>query len=701
GSWGCRFLPPGAYKVRLRAGGGAAVDTSLEARLLASGSIFGTLGPLGAGARVWAQGPAAGLGQAAVADSSGAFRIYGLLAGSEYAVAASTEAFLSGRPVTLTTAAYGIAASLAGSDAGALAFSTPSLLRVSVALPVLAPEELWGTVSARGPDGRERGAGSLHFSSGAAVSDDGGRGVGRSASTWTVLGLSPGTYDLEVRVAQLGLSTSVKGAAAVEGGVRDLALALSRKADLYGTAALPMPVAEGAWVSIQATREGDLRPSRFGGASIPASSGTVAATSAAFALYGLDPGTWTVQAQARNFISTSARVSISGAQDIGNSAGLGGLDLALGLGSVLSGTVTVRGDSRSLSGRGGAPAGSFAVFLSAYDPASFVSQAARVLLATSAVSAASTFSITGLSPGMVLLDSSLEGFERFPPSAVAVRVGTAGAAAELVFIDRSARALLEIWLSSPAASLCRAGAEFKAVNLAVESPEGGLQVYSDLTRFDGVRGAATGLYCSSMTFLSPPLAEGVHGFHLAGPSGARRSLQLSLAHRATAQASVDLSASTFTVSGILAVSGEIRFPRGDTLVSVSSVPGLLAFSSSSAYCLLSSTLPVSVSRLHVELVPVDLTRGGRPGRPPAVSAACLDASIKPDIPGGDPPGLLAYLSTVSADGSFRFEGVSEGLYLLRGPGELDGDASNGVELAERQEVVRASASASLTLSVGE
>ncbi|MBI5202685.1 MAG: hypothetical protein HY925_13925 [Elusimicrobia bacterium] len=265
-----RFAAPGIYQILVRAGGGSAENRTLEARVPFSAYVYGDVGTGGAGAVVRAQGAGAQPGSYAVASSTGWFEIYGLEQGRPYSIAAATRTLVLGQEVELSTAAGApVTALSSGASAGSLAFTTPGAFRVSVGLPQLAPAELIGRVAVHNPDFSLQASGSLHFSAGSARSDSGGRAFGQTSSTWTVLAVSPGTYDLDVSVPQLGLSTTVANRTLTAGQVSDLQLFFTRKANLSGWAILPSTTAFGSWVSVQATRAGDPSPSVYGGAYVP------------------------------------------------------------------------------------------------------------------------------------------------------------------------------------------------------------------------------------------------------------------------------------------------------------------------------------------------------------------------------------------------------------------------------------------------
>ncbi|HBL15751.1 MAG: hypothetical protein A2X36_13355 [Elusimicrobia bacterium GWA2_69_24] len=690
----CGFPPPGAYRVFITAAQGVVSDESLEVRLAPTAWIRGDLGAAGAGALVRAEGSGAGKGHFTLASSTGHFQLHGLRAGSLYNVAATTETSSAGAAVTLSTGASGVNAALSGTDTGPLAFPALSWIRVQAGLPQVPAGELWGAVSARNAGDSRRVSGDLHYSSGSVSSDDGAGARGRAASSWTVLALPPDSYDLELSLPELRVSTVIRGVSASAGVVQDLVVAFERKPNVYGSVVLPSTQAAGAWVGIQAVRQGESLPSVFDGVFVPAPSAGLAPTSAPYRIYGLDPGTWTIQAQGRGFIPASTTVYLVSGSDLGDPATGVGLDLALGAGRVIQGTVTVNGDSRPLAGSIGgrapeAPAGAgFTVFVEAVNPATAQRSGSLVSLSTHASVSQATFSIGGLEAGEWQVQAYLDGFRKIPAGPETVRLyASSGTAADLRFYRESARARISVLIPRPAAP-CSCAADFQDVGLVTDPPGAAPEAVADVTGLDGVAGAALQYFQSSMTLLTRPFGDGSYGFRLMhGRSGNVGEAFLSLANGATAEALVDLSGSTFAVSGSVFLSGSVRLRRGGAEVAVSSAAGLAAHASTSSFCLLSSSLPVTLSAAHLELAPLPRERGGVPG--PFLRSTGTDcAAYRAESPGGGAASPTGYLAAIEPDGAYRFPGVPPGVYLLRNQPDLDGVPENGDETPAVSRVVR-------------
>jgi hypothetical protein len=707
GAYTCGFLDPGRYFVRIRAGAGLLEDRTVEIRVLDSPFLFGNLGASGAGALVRADGPGTGAGHYDRATSTGYFRIRGLRAGSAYGVSASTLSLVEGAAVELSTAVGGVFAAAGGTDVGTIGFGGLGTVRVSVGIPVPAPTELFGGVTFENADGSQRAFGTLHYPKGAASSDDGGQILGRDASTWTILGLNPGVYTATVELAALGISSTLPNLI-VSTGISNFPLVLRPRANLYGRVVLPSTQTFGSFIAVQAISTGAAVPSVFGGTFVPPASGGVVPSSAAYSLFGLTPGSWTIRAEARGFKSTSAFLYVPDSNDIGDAlTGAGGLDLTLDLGAVLVGSVTVFGDTARFDGSGetdipglglSAPAGRYFVFVDAYNPATFARTGTVVEITTHPIIYRSTFEITGLDPGEHWVTARLSGFRKDPSGPIRVGVSSSTLArADFDFREIESRARFTVWIATPA-SPCSCASDYNRIGAVFEDPFGKVRAVSDVTALDGVDGASIAYFPSSFTLLTAPLADGFHRVRFRhGATGARAESTVAVALGSTGTAHVPLDRATYTVSGTASFSGTARFSGDGFSVSASSVPGLIAYSSSSAYCLLGTTEPVTLPALRVELLPLER---GSSLEPVSVFAStspnCADFSL-PASSAALASGLLAYATGISADGSFSIPDVPPGIYRLRVPGDLDGDASNGDEIAPVRGEVRVTTGAAVTL----
>ena len=135
-----------------------------------------------------------------------------------------------------------------------------------VQIPNAAPKEFFGGLTVHTPDYSQSSYGTLHFSSGFDKSDDGNQSFGNNASTWTILGLLPGMYTLDVNLQQIGISSSVQNVVVAGPGTTDVIVSVSRVANVYGAVTIPSTTEFGTFASVQAQKAGTLRPSRYGSA---------------------------------------------------------------------------------------------------------------------------------------------------------------------------------------------------------------------------------------------------------------------------------------------------------------------------------------------------------------------------------------------------------------------------------------------------
>ncbi|MDD5302992.1 MAG: FlgD immunoglobulin-like domain containing protein, partial [Elusimicrobia bacterium] len=712
------YAAPGRYKVRLRAGGGAAVDRRLEIAVPETAGYMGRLGARGAGARVRASGPGAGDGRWAVASSTGYFELRGLRPGQAYELSAATAAVVIGRAVTLSTSVAAGAAASPLADLGTLGFPATAYLRVALMAPAPSPREVVGAFTARLPDGTAAFSGSLRLSSGSASSDDGGPLFGRAASTWSVASAAPGLYDVDIEIPDLGLSTRAAGVIVPAAGGLDLSVSLAKKANVFGYVVLPTTVPYGTFVTVQAQRTGMAEPGAYGGVFVSSAPPVSGPSSGAYALYGLDPGTWTVLARAPGFTASSATLFVAGTADVL------GLNLAPGLGASITGSLSIPGDTRQATqcfpAPGGAaaacPAGSYDVEVEALGVGRLDRAAARLRLGAHVSFASSTFVLSGLDAGTYALRASLPGFGLAPPQGATVTVAAGGTAAVSFALSKlDARLRVDVQVPPLAAGACRSTSSYRSLGILLEPDGAAPLVFGDGTamaptaasaraQVSTVTGAFLLLHCSSATFFTPALPPGgarvTALFNANGGLARGRAL---LVDGTTAALSLDVSGATFAVTGSLSYSGLIGFSSRTAgglsfTVAASSIPGLLGAAPSASFCLLGNGNPRTLSALRAELLPYD------PVFPPLRRAAGSAAGLCAAPAASTAPfASAAFVAAVNPDGTFSFGGVSPGLYRLRVPGELDEDASNGPEAAEAGALVvvgTAPVSASLRLSRG-
>jgi len=664
------FVSSGTYYVEIIAGGGAAVNTALSISVSAGASIFGTV-TNGAGAYVSVMGPNVGPGNSAAADANGNFVIPGLQTGGIYNVQVSSTLLVSGAPVNIATGTSNIVATAAGTNIGSLTLPVPSYIAVSASLSQAAPSEIWGGVSAHDASYSNTANAVLHFAQGSAQSDNGAQSFGVSASTWTQLFLPPGSYEVDVNLPSINVSTRVLNVNLSSGSVVELPLALSKQANVYGYAILPTAVSTGTQISVQAAPSGapNGQGGVYGGVFVPPGS-----SSGVYSLFGLAPGSWTVTAQSRGYVGVSSEVFISSDVDIGTFAD-GGFDLTLQTGGVIFGTMTVSGDTsqESASSTCGAAGGGFCVQIGAYGPAAVSGQGLLIHLATSTTQTSSTFTISGLPDGAYFLKSSLAGFIGGTQNAL-VSGGHGSAALTMTAADNG----LSVSVILPGVGL--SSSDFKSVSLGYTDNQGDARSFDDLTQ-----GTTIQYFPSSATVLFPGINPGLYTVNAFDKlNGIFQRAPAAVAASASSVVTLNMFGSTYSVSGALSFAGSLSLPElGGFSVMVSSAAGWMSQTSTMTYCVMGSS-NVTLSAAQMQLLPAGPNNGGFYGGVLFAPPNCTDMMTGGSNNQGNANPYRVYLATVNADGTFDFSGVPPGLYQLRNNSQMD---PSGDSIAEFSEVV--------------
>ncbi len=661
------FVSTGTYYVEIIAGGGAAVNTSLSVSVGAGASIYGTVAN-GAGASISVMGPNVGPGNFAQADTNGNFIVPGLQSGGVYNVQISSMLILSGVPVNVSTGTSSVTASAMGTNIGTLVLPVPSYIAVSATLPQAAQSEIWGNVSAHDASYSNTANAALHFAQGSAQSDNGAQNFGVTASTWTQLFLPPGTYEVDVNLPSINLSTSVFNVSLASGSSVDLPLSLSKQADVYGYAFLPAAASTGTSVSVQAFPAGSSsgQGGIFGGTFVPPGS-----SSGIYSLFGLSPGSWTITAQSMGYVGVSSEVFISSDADVGTASG-GGFNLTLNTGGIIFGTMTVTGDSsqESASSTCGMSGSGFCVRVNAYGPAAISGQGISVHLATSTTQAQSTFTITGLPDGAYFLKSSLPGFVGGSQNAV---VSGGSGSANLAVTEANDGLTISVDLPS---------GSFNEVSLGYADNQGDSKSFDDITQIPGF--ASSGSTATAVFSGLNPGLYSIDAFDKA--DGIFRQVSAAVSAGTTTAVNLDMYGATYSVQGSLSFSGTLSVPEpGGFSVMVSSAAGWISQVSTVAYCVMGSSNGVTLSAAQMQLLPAGPNNGGFYGgtlqTPPNCSNMMTGGSNNNQ---GNSNPFHVYLATISADGSFDFSGIPPGLYQLRNNSRMD---SSGDSVPQFSQVV--------------
>jgi len=647
------FVSSGTYYVEIIAGGGAAVNTALSISVGAGASIFGTV-TNGAGASIAVMGPNVGPGNFAAADANGNFVIPGLQSGGIYNVQVSSTLLVSGAPINITTGTSNIVAAAAGTNIGSLTLPVPSYIEVSASLPAAAPSEIWGNVSAHDASYSNTANAVLHFAQGSAQSDNGAQNFGVTASTWTKLFLPPGTYEVDVNLPSINVSTRVLNVSLLSGSVQ-LPLTLSKQADVYGYAILPAAASTGTPVSVQAFPSGSSsgQGGIFSGTFIPPGS-----SSGIYSLFGLSPGSWTVTAQSLGYVGVSSSVFISSDADVGSPLN-GGFDLTLQTGGIIFGTMTVTGDTsqESASMTCGAPGSGFCVQIGAYGPAAVSGQGILVHLATSTTQTSSTFTISGLPDGAYFLKSSLPGFIGGVQNAV-VSGGSGGA--NLVMNPANDGLAVTVMLPG--------GGNSSDVSLGYFDIQGDSRSFDDITKIPGVA-----LSMSSATAVFSGLNPGLYSVDAFDKAnGIFQQIPAAVSAATTTVVVINMSEPAYSVRGSLSFTGALNVPEpGGLSMMVSSATGWVSQVSTVAYCVMGSSAGVTLSAAQMQLLPAAPNNGGFYGGTLFSPPHCSDMMTGGSNNQGNSNPFHVYLATIDADGTFSFSGIPPGLYQLRNNSQMD------------------------------
>ncbi|HVA67032.1 MAG TPA: FlgD immunoglobulin-like domain containing protein [Elusimicrobiota bacterium] len=660
------FVSSGTYYVEIIAGGGAAVNTALSISVSAGASIFGTVSN-GAGASVSVMGPNIGPGNFAAADANGNFVIPGLQTGGIYNVQVSSTLLVSGAPVNIATGTSNIAATSAGTNIGSLTLPVPSYIAVSASLSQAAPSEIWGGVSAHDASYSNTASAVLHFAQGSAQSDNGAQSFGVAASTWTQLFLPPGSYEVDVNLPSINVSTRVLNVNLSSGSIVELPLALSKQANVYGYAILPTAASTGTQISVQAALTGasNGQGGVYGGVFVPSGS-----SSGVYSLFGLAPGSWTVTAQSRGYVGVSSEVFISSDADVGAST-TGGFDLTLQTCGVISGTMTVTGDSsqESASSTCAAAGSGFCVQINAYGPAAISGQGISVHLATSTTQTSSTFTISGLPDGAYFLKSSLPGFVGGVQNAV-----VAGGSGSASLVMNPANDGLAVTLVVP-------GGGFGNVSLGYNDNLGDAKSFDDITQISGFTSSG-----ATATVVFPALNPSLYTIDAFDKAdGIFREVPAAISAATTTAVNLNMSGAAYSVRGSLSFSGALNVPEpGGFSVMVSSAAGWLSQVSTVAYCVMGSSNGVTLSAAQMQLLPAGPNNGGFYGGTLQTPSNCSDMMTGGSNNQGNSNPFHVYLATIGADGTFDFSGIPPGLYQLRNNAQMD---SSGDSIPQFSQVV--------------
>lgn len=529
-----RTVPNGTYTVRVEYPG-LAVNNSLSFTVNTQ-SITGTVtlgGQPVKDARVnaYAQN-GTGYGEART-DDTGAYTLNGLRSGVTYGmycefVSTTTQAVLRDNKNNIA----------AGSTGVNFSFSNPGRLRIAATLSAPAPVASYGSVNVRTSDYSKFFNANIRFQPGSTASDD---GAYPTASSWTVLGVPPGTYVVEAVLPGYGTTTQTVSVSA--GATTDVSFALNPKATVYGIVDLGSPVAAGTWVSIEGTRQGSSFPSVWGGVFL-----NVGQSSGVYTVFSVDAGTWRFRARPQIYQPKDITITVAGS-NYGDPVN-GGADFSgFVTGGQITGTLTVTGNLSGLSNP--------YVGINAFSNSLGIYQYVSVPISTATSPSTATYVLNGLADGTYQVFAFLDGFEVTPPGPKSATV-TSGLARRDLTLARVTGAI--------AASLVLPGgaSDYGQVHLSLRSMNGG--------------SAGQEVDASGATYTFPNLPSGFYTLSATyQTTGVTKRIQLSVVNGQTTSVTLNLTAPAYTVSGTVSVQSgfTMKLSTGPT-VTIQSIPALLA-----------------------------------------------------------------------------------------------------------------------------
>ncbi len=642
GSWRNELLPGGTYYIGIQLGNGAGVmDTSLKAFILSSdisGRVVTQQGAGIAGVSISAYGPVSSYTRS---DSQGYFKVGGLRQGT-YNLKCAKEGYPA---VTVSPVVAG--------STRTVEMIRPSYVKINARRPVsdeLTDDDQWSSLQIISSDtSRAPYLTYLHFAVDVSTSDNGQYSYDQSkpvseventeanvyeGGKWNILEVLPGTYTVRGELAGYEPFEQA-GFVVLSGTVTEISsVQFTRKKSVKGIVRISdaCTMISGLSVSIEVSVPGGA--SFWVPANIPQG-----ASSAAWSVTGLSQGAYAVSANASGYRRSSTTVTVGLAETAQAP------DIELACDGVLSGSITVEGDSTDASlGIGGDP---FTLRLHAWSPDNYSYNGTSIQVARSTSSASASFSIT-LKDGTYWIQTGLSGFEL--EGAVGYNgvraAGADGSGTVALKLKRYAGTLRCRWVVPQN--------DFGKLRITVSGPN--TSVTDADTSSLGTYGVSLDTATGIMTV--PHLAGGFYqvGGYFTG-TGMQKTRSAMITAGAVREIEIDLSAATYAVSGTVSVSAS-NPPLGfDT------IQALAQAAPQHNYCFINGE---STTSFRVRLI--EYSR--------------RDASAKAAITSQDKTALI------NEDGTFVIPGVVPGVYVMRvDPLELDGEPDNGRETSACERVI--------------
>ncbi len=527
------IAPNAPYSVKLEVPG-LAVNTSLSIILytaMISGKV--TVGGVPGYQAFVNANPTSGTGYSqGLTDVNGNYALYGLRSGTSYNLYASlvstaTQANISGTINNVTAPA-------ANQN---FALATPGIVRVSVVVPSAAASTVYGSVNLYVLGANQNYWGNIRLQGGATISDNGDY---FNSSSWTVMGVAPGSYTLHLNLSGYGIpdhSVDVTANATV-----DVILNPAQQASIYGKITLPAAATVNEWVSVQATPLGSQFPTAYGGASF-----NLGQTTAIYSIFAVPSGSYTITAQVPNLVPQSTQ-AVVGAVNIGDPVN-GGLDFGgFTAGNTISGSITVTGDTSGQSNP-------FTLWINAYNPKLGLNAFTQVQLTPNPNSTQTNYSLGGLANGTYqIFPPYLPGFDTSPPGSQNVTVSGGATTLNLVLTQNTGEITGNI-------KLPLGQSDYNNVHLSLQGP---ISQEADVTGAPPyhLKYLNTGFYYLVATYRR---------------SGAQVAQNVAVTNGQAQTIDLDLGAQTFAATGSVSIqSGFSMVDTNGSLVTVNTVGDLLA-----------------------------------------------------------------------------------------------------------------------------
>lgn len=644
-TWREERAPNGTYYVRIQLGAGGGIKDDSISISVASQEIYGRVTNLSgeplSEVYIYAYGPASAY---TISDSTGYYKLAGLVAGTYY----------------LNFFKYGYTAKNATSTPGLLnvQLGSPSYLKINAkraltSNPDIGNPEQWGSVYAHNEGYTENYWGTLHYETGISTSDNSmytyqeGNKYEIENSTdnpydggkWTIIEVDPGDYSLQMTLD--GFTTISMTTSVVSGQTVTLDnLSFERKKTVFGYVALASTSASETYVSVEAIPAGQTWATGWGWVQIPAtvSSGT-------YTIFGLDSGAYTLKARAPGYSKGQASVSVSAEETTAP-------DITLTEGGVLSGTLTVEGDTLSdtMFSLMGDP---YNLYLNAWSPDAYSYGWTDLQINKSAASASASFSMKGLEDGTYWLNSWLNGFE------LEGAVGWNGVSAVVSGGTGTVNLKFKRYSGTiQAAITIPGGGSYNDVKIYLEGGN-----FYDSNWYNGSvtpMNAATfggGFNSGTGVLTTPKLGTGSYRIKAVyTPTGMTKTKYLMVSNGETKQTTLDLSGNTYSISGAVSIS-QSNPPKGINEMSVL-VDTAPTYNNNMMFA------PTYMSTTAFRVVALDYNK--------------ITSGVMMDFKNG----------LIDSSGTYTISGLVPGIYMLIIPGlEIDGVYENGKETANVEEKV--------------